>query len=278
VLSDFGAAQESTDAIKMALDKETFSYTVSSGLKTAREAVAKYVNKNDKEFKVEGDHLYEIDSEDVILASGCSTALEICFRAIANPGENILVPRPSWSYSTWMDGAEILTKNYNLDCTRDWEVDLVHMESQIDDNTRAILINNPGNPCGNVFSREHILDILKIAERHRLPIIADEVYEFFTFPGVKFHSFSSLSRNVPILSCSGLTKRFIMPGVRMGWLVIHDRCNHLTDVRKGLLNIAGRNFWPNSTMQLALPDILENTPTEFLNGNAERVCVSFLSF
>lgn len=108
----------------------------------------------------------------------------------------------------------IVTKNYNLDPMNDWEIDLKHLESLIDDNTRAILVNNPGNPCGNVFSKTHILSILEIAERHRLPIISDEVYEFFVFPGVRYHSFSSLSENVPILTCSALSKRFLMPGVR----------------------------------------------------------------
>lgn len=72
------------------------------------------------------------------------------------------------------------TKLYNLDPTKKkWNVDL---------QTRAILVNNPGNPCGNVFDREHLLDIIDIAERHKLPIVADEIYEFVTFPGVEFHS------------------------------------------------------------------------------------------
>jgi tyrosine aminotransferase len=137
------------------------------------------------------------------------------------------------------------------------------MEGLIDDKTRAIVINNPGNPCGNVFSKEHLLDILKIAEKFKLPIIFDEVYEFFTFPGVEFHSLASLSKNVPILTCSGLTKRFLMPGIRMGWILINDRGNKLRDVRLGLANIAGRNFGPNSTVQLALPKILKCVPQSY---------------
>lgn len=152
------------------------------------------------------------------------------------------------------------------------------MESLINDKTRAILINNPGNPCGNVFSREHILDILKIAEQHKLPIISDEVYEFFTFPGVKFYPAASLSKNVPILTCSGLTKRFLMPGIRMGWLIIHDRREAFNQIRLGLANIAGRNFWPSSTVQLALPDIIKNTPQEFFDDNCRRVHVSLIIF
>ena len=144
------------------------------------------------------------------------------------------------------------------------------MESLINKNTRAILINNPGNPCGNVFSRDHILDILEIAERHKLPIISDEVYEFMNFSGVEFHSVASLSKNVPVLTCSGLTKRFLIPGIRMGWIIINDG-GKLEEIRWGLANIAGRNFGPNSTVQLALPDILKNTPQEFFEESVSRL-------
>jgi tyrosine aminotransferase len=149
------------------------------------------------------------------------------------------------------------------------------MESLINDKTRAILINNPGNPCGNVFSYEHILEILKIAEKHKLPIIADEVYEFFTFPGVEFHSVASLSKNVPVLTCSGLTKRFLMPGIRMGWIIISDRGEKLKDIRLGLANVAGRNFGPNSTVQLALPKMLKCVPQIFFDEAANQVAVRF---
>lgn len=147
------------------------------------------------------------------------------------------------------------------------------MESLINEKTRGILINNPGNPCGNVFSKKHLQDVIKIAERNKLPIISDEVYEFFTFPGVEFHSIASLSKNVPILTCSGLTKRFLMPGIRMGWLIINDRDEKLVDVRLGLANIAGRNFGPNSSIQVALPKILKCVPQSFFDESASRVGV-----
>lgn len=164
----------------------------------SRQAVADYVNQNNG---------INVSSSDIILTSGCTVSLEICFRTLAEPGENILIPKPCWNYSTWLNGSGIEAKYYNLDPEHEWNVDLEHLESLIDIKTRAILLNTPGNPCGNVFSKEHILDILEVAYRHKLPIISDEVYEFFTFPGVKFHSVASLSKNVPVLTCSGLSKR-----------------------------------------------------------------------
>lgn len=168
----------------------------------------------------------------------------------------------------------IETRYYNLDPNNNWNIDLKHMESVIDNKTKAILINSPGNPCGNVFSREHLLEIIAVAERHNLPIISDEIYEFFAFPGVEYHSLSSLSNNVPVLTCSGLSKRFMTPGIRLGWILISDRGNRLTDVRQGLLNVTGRILGPNSAVQHALPEILKNTPESFFAENVNRIHVS----
>lgn len=223
VFGNFPVANESIDAIKRALDVDNFGYYPSAGMESARQAVAEYFTENSRE---------AVTASDVILTSGCSMALETCFRALANPGDNILVPRPCWNYTTWLSGCKIEARSYNLDPERNWDVDLKHMESQIDEQTKAILINSPGNPCGNVFSASHILNILEIAERYRIPIIADEIYEQFAFPGVKYQSICSLSKNVPILTCGGLSKRFLMPGIRMGWVVINDRNNSFRSIRQ----------------------------------------------
>ena len=77
----------------------------------------------------------------------------------------------------------IETRQYNLLPDQDWEVDLQHMESLIDDKTAAIIVNNPSNPCGSVFSIAHLKKILEIADKSKVPIIADEIYDNFVFPG-----------------------------------------------------------------------------------------------
>lgn len=261
IFGNFARPIQAVDAIKRAAEKDKFSYYHTMGIKEARQAVASYVNRMGA----------DVTSDDVILTSGGSSALEMCFLALANAGENILVPKPCFNYKTWMWGPAIEARSYSLDPLNDWQVDLNDMEAKIDDKTRAILINNVGNPCGNVFSKEHIMDILALAERFKLPIISDDIYEFFVFPGVKYHSVAALSKTVPIISCSGLTKRFIMPGVRMGWIVINDRGDNLKELKQGLVRISGRNFGPNSTIQMALPDILTNTPREFFEDTVKRV-------
>lgn len=233
-------------------------------MQESREAIVEYVKKINNEV---------VTADDVILASGCSMAVEMCIRVLTNPGDNILIPRPCFHYQTWMLGSGVELNFYNLDPAKEWNADLKDMESRINKRTKAILVNSPGNPCGNVFSRSHIMDIIAIAEKYKIPIISDEVYEHFVFPGVEYHSVGSLSKNVPVFTCSGLTKRFLIPGIRMGWLIIHDKNHDLQEIRQGLMNIAGRNFGPNSTAQLALPDILRNTPQEFFDKASEKVAV-----
>lgn len=138
-----------------------------------------------------------------------------------------------------------------------WKVDLQSLESQIDDDTVAIVVNNPSNPCGSVYSQEHLKEILAIASKNKVPIIADEIYEYFVFTNEVFTPISILSEDVPILTCSGLTKRFLVPGWRMGWIIIHDRNNVLgREVRKALSNMSSRILGSSALIQQALPNIL----------------------
>lgn len=114
----------------------------------------------------------------MFITSGCSHAIDICISLLADSGQNILIPRPGFLlYQTLAHGCDIRTKFYDLIPERDFEVDLQSLEAAIDKNTAAIIINNPSNPCGTVYSIEHLKQILQIAQKHCIPIIADEIYE-----------------------------------------------------------------------------------------------------
>jgi len=238
-------------------------YGPSTGFPAARQAVADHVSCPGA----------EITADDVILCSGCSCALDLCISALANAGQNILVPCPGFPlYKTLATGLGIETKEYKLIAERSWEVDLEYMEDLIDDKTAAIIVNSPSNPCGSVFSAEHIREILAIAERHCLPIIADEIYDHFVFPGETYHPFASLTTTVPVLSCGGLTKRYLIPGWRLGWITIHDRNGILgAEVRKGLQCLSQRIIGSNTVVQGALPSILKDTPQSFYDDTIDVI-------
>lgn len=263
IFGNFKPPAEVVDAVRDSLLSFKYNgYAPSSGYLEARQAVAQYSSRDG----------VDVEAKDVVLCSGCSCALDLCITVLANPGQNILVPRPGFSiYRTLAEGLGIHTKSYNLLAERSWEVDLAGLEAAIDDKTAAIVINNPSNPCGSVFRRQHLLDILAVAARHHVPIIADEIYEHLVFPGERYHSLGSLSTEVPVLSCSGLTKRFLIPGWRTGWIVVHDRGGVLDEVRAGLQKLSQRIIGSNTLVQGALPAILANTPAAFYEDTARRL-------
>lgn len=102
--------------------------------------------------------------------------------------------------------------------------------SLVDTRTRLIVVNNPSNPCGSVYCKRHLYEILSFARKHRLPIVADEIYGDIVFQGNEFVPLATLSTEVPILSVGGLAKQHLVPGWRLGWIAIHDRNNLFRDV------------------------------------------------
>ena len=229
-------------------------YGPSDGLPATKEAIAQFYSTSG----------YQIQSSDVIVTSSCSGSLDIAIGALAEENSNILVPKPGFTlYETQSTVYNVKVKYYNLLPHRNWEIDLQQMESQIDTKTSAIIVNNPSNPCGSVWSLQHMLSILEIAERHNLPLIADEVYAYMVFSHATFYSFGNISQQVPVLVAGGLAKRWLAPGWRIGWLLIFDKHNQLTQVRKGIKNLTQRILGANTLCQSAIPKILANTSPMF---------------
>lgn len=202
-------------------------YVHACGTTAAREAIAKYHSYTQ----------HAIDAENVIVANGCSGALELALTALLDPGTILLVPQPGFPlYQVIAEshGATIL--HYRLDPNHRWEVDLDHLEAILmrclgypgyPRIIRGLVINNPSNPTGSVFSKSHLIDILRLCQRYKVPIIADEVYGDLVFDDNKFHPVAKvaaeLGRKVPVITASGLAKQFLLPGWRIGWITFHDK-------------------------------------------------------
>ncbi|XP_009685270.1 tyrosine aminotransferase isoform X1 [Struthio camelus] len=259
VFGNLPTNDEVTQAVKEILDSGRYNgYAPSVGYQSCREAVAAYYNCPEA----------PLEAQDVILTSGCSQAIELALAVLANPGQNILVPRPGFSlYKTLALSMGIEVKFYNLLPEKSWEIDLKHLESLVDEKTACLVINNPSNPCGSVFSKSHLQKILAVASRHCVPILADEIYGDMVFADCKYEPIATLSTNVPILSCGGLAKRWLVPGWRMGWILIHDRRDIFgNEIRDGLLRLSQRILGPCTIIQGALEHILHRTPPEFYHN------------
>ncbi|CAG0879322.1 unnamed protein product [Cyprideis torosa] len=259
VFGNLAPSPESIDAIVQSIQSGKYhGYAPSTGYVEARAAVAEYVSCPGA----------QVTANDVVLTSGCSCALDLAITVLACPGDNILVPRPGFPlYKTLAEGLGIETRQYDLIPELNWEPDLEHLQSLIDEKTRTIIVNNPSNPCGSVYTQEQLKKILRIAEEYKLPIIADEIYDDFVFSeSTPFYRMASLTSSVPILSCGGLTKRFLCPGWRMGWIIVYDK-NGIFDheIRLGLHRLSQRIIGSNTIVQGALPAILRNTPQSFFD-------------
>jgi tyrosine aminotransferase len=253
------------DTVVQAMQKAVTShkfdgYGPAVGIQSVREVLARFVTTPEA----------PVTAEDLILTSGCSHSLQMVIEAIANPGDNILVPKPGFPlYATLMRPHGIEDRSYNLQMEKGASVDLAHLESQIDEKTRAIIVNNPSNPTGAVYSKCHLEAILRIAERRRVPIIADEIYGDMTYDGAVFYPMATLEPKVPLISCDGIAKRYLVPGWRLGWITLHDRHGALVNIRHGLRNLAQKIVGPCALVQGALPEILTCTTSAFFEHTKE---------
>ncbi|KAL0490306.1 tyrosine aminotransferase [Acrasis kona] len=256
---------------KHAKTKRRNGYTTSPGFPDVRAKIAeKYKLPNHQ----------QLTQEDVMLANGASGALDIVIAAIAGEGDNILLPIPSFPlYETLCCHRGIEPRFYQQVAEQDWQVDLQQLESQMDNRTKAILVNNPSNPCGSVWSQEHMKQIISIARNHCVPIIADEIYANMVFGGAKFTYFAEISDDVPIISINGIAKQYVVPGWRTGWLILYDKLNYLKELRDGLFRMTTLLLGPNTLSQAVIPDILDHDMSGFCNdlnkaleSNAKFTC------
>lgn len=246
-------------------------YGPSVGFDGIREAVAKKYSSKEA----------PLAKDDVVLSSGCSHALDMAIATLVEEGCNLLIPQPGFSlYQTLCEYHNIEYRHYSLDPSNNWEINLDHLENLIDSKTKAILINNPSNPCGSNFSKTHLTQILQVALKHKLPIISDEIYADMVFPSSNqtFHPIATLSQEVPILTCGGLAKKYMLPGWRLGWILIHDRKGRFEKVREGIRRVSTTILGASSLIQSAVPEILEKTEPayfqntlNFLSENAQLV-------
>lgn len=219
---------------------------------------------------------------DVIVTNGCSGALEISLASLLDPGTSLLVPRPGFPlYEEIAGSLGASVVEYRLDPDRDWECDLDHLETIMGDpshkrNIRAMVLNNPSSH-GAVFTEEHLLRVLDFALKHRLPIVSDEVYGDLTFgPEAAFHPLGTVAAkhggSVPVITTSGLSKQFLVPGWRLGWVVFHDnRWGSLEGVRAGAHGLVSRQNGPSHLQQSAIPGLLAPPPPTAQNSSNSSV-------
>lgn len=185
-------------------------YLASAGIPEARQAVA-------DEYRANG---VKVSSDRVVITAGTSEGIELALSALVNDGEEVLVPSPTYPlYTAVLAKIGAIPRYYRTDPGNDWLPDLDHLRTQISSRTRALVVIDPNNPTGAVYPPSVRRALIDIAERHELTILADEVYGELGFDG-PVPLLGSLDQDAPIISFSSLSKAYLAPGWRTGWLVV----------------------------------------------------------
>ncbi|WP_114201773.1 pyridoxal phosphate-dependent aminotransferase [Janibacter anophelis] len=224
-------------------------YVDSKGIYSARTAVAQYYQSRG---------LKETTVEDVYIGNGVSELITMVLQAFVDDGNEILIPAPD--YPLWTGAVSLAggtPVHYRCDEANGWNPDLADIESKITDNTHAIVIINPNNPTGAVYSAEIVRGLVDIARRHDLVVMADEIYEKIVFDdAVHHHAAEYAGDDVLCLTFSGLSKAYRVCGYRAGWVMISGPRHQASDFLEGLTLLANMRMCSNVPAQHAIQTAL----------------------
>ena len=231
-----------TDVIKNLPHSE--GYSESKGIYSARKAVMQHYQKQ---------LVHNVEVDDVYLGNGASELIHLACTALVNNGDEVLIPSPDyplWTGAVTLAGGTAM--HYRCDEQADWFPDLDDIRSKITSNTKAIVIINPNNPTGAVYSKALLLELIALARQHNLIVLADEIYDKIVFDGEKFHCLASLSTDVLTLTFNGLSKAYRLCGWRSGWMVVSGPKQQAGDLIAGFNMLASMRLCPNVPAQYAI--------------------------
>jgi alanine-synthesizing transaminase len=195
--------------------------------------------------------------EDVFIGNGVSELIDLTLRALLNPGDEVLIPSPD--YPLWTAGVTLNQgKPVHYPCRPEdlFQPDLAALESLITPKTRAIVVINPNNPTGAVYSRETLEAIVALADRHELMLFSDEIYDEMTYEDAEFIPLATLVENTVCATFSGLSKVYRACGYRVGWMVFSGNMEHAQDYLHALELLASLRLCSNVPAQWAVQTAL----------------------
>lgn len=223
-------------------------YCDSKGIYSARKAVVQHYQKRG---------MLDLDVEDVYLGNGVSELIVMAMQALLNSGDELLVPSPDyplWTAAVSLSGGKPV--HYLCDEESDWYPDLDDIKAKITPNTKGIVLINPNNPTGAVYSRDFLMQIAEIARQNKLIIFADEIYDKILYDGAQHHSIAPLAPDVFCVTFSGLSKSYRVCGFRSGWMILSGPRSLAKGYIAGLDMLASMRLCANVPMQHAIQTAL----------------------
>jgi alanine-synthesizing transaminase len=237
----FNTPPHLVEAVERAMRAGRNTYVASAGISEAREAVA-------GDYRARG---IPVDADRVLITAGTSEGIEIALNAVADIGDEVLVPSPTYPlYTAVLAKIGAVPRYYRTNPDDNWLPDLDHMRSLVSPRTRAIVAIDPNNPTGAVYPAAIRRTIIELAEQHGLVILADEVYGDLGFDG-NVPLLGTLDLDAPIISFSSLSKAYLAPGWRAGWMVV-GTTPRLDAVLSAIKKLADGRLCSTGPMQYAI--------------------------
>lgn len=223
-------------------------YSDSKGLFSARKAVMHYC----QQMGIQG-----VGIEDIYLGNGVSELIVMSLQAMLNNGDEVLIPAPDyplWTAACTLAGGKPV--HYLCDEQAGWFPDLDDIRSKITPNTKAILLINPNNPTGAVYSKELLQEVVELARQHNLIVLSDEIYDKILYDDAKHTCIASLADDVLFLTFNGLSKSYRVAGFRSGWIVVSGAKSRAQGYIEGLDMLANMRLCANVPSQHAIQTAL----------------------
>lgn len=251
-------------SVRYALEEhidEAVPYCDVRGMQAARDAICTYH---------QGRGLQGVTADDVFICNGVSEAASMLISALVGTGDEVLLPSPCyslWSNNVYLAGGKPVF--YRCAPENGWNPDVEDIRAKVTSSTKAILVINPNNPTGAVYSREILLEIAEIARQNSLVLLSDEIYDRLVMDGLEYTSTAALAPDVPCVTFNGLSKSHIVCGFRCGWMVFSGPKGALDEVQYGVMQLAAMRLCGNALTQLVIPAALadpESTREMILPG------------
>jgi alanine-synthesizing transaminase len=223
-------------------------YVDSRGLFAARKAVMQYYQNQG----VKNSFI-----EDVYIGNGVSELISLVMTALLNTDDEVLIPSPDyplWTTVVGLQGGRAV--HYECDESNDWNPNILDIESKINSKTKAIVLINPNNPTGAVYTKETVRQVVKLAEKYQLILFSDEIYDKIIYETAKHYSAAGLSEEILIVTMGGLSKNYRAAGFRGGWMILTGAKHKAKSYIEGLNFLFSTRLCANVITQLGIQTAL----------------------
>jgi alanine-synthesizing transaminase len=243
---DSRTPQHMIEAAHEAMNKNYNGYAPAEGILEGRQAIVEDAKKKNIKCTV----------NDVIITTGVSEAIELALCALMNAGENFLIPVPGYPfYSALVSKLDTERNTYELSENNGWQPDLDSITNAINPKTKAIIIINPNNPTGSVCDKGTLEEILKVAGENNLVVFADEIYDKLVFEK-KHISLAAIAGDVPVITFNGISKSYLAPGWRIGWMIFHNPNGCMTSYVEAIRKLVRARLCANQPLQYGIKPAL----------------------